>query len=244
MRSDGVRVRYRQADGEFVETTLDRVVVSDVLTGMPVREFRSYRGRRHYSGWYWAATMRDLVAYESRLELARILLADFDPSVTAIAAQPFQLVGKDDGAIRRHVPDLLLGRSDGTVTVVDVKAAHRMNRPEVVAQFAWTEQVCAGRGWGFETWCGADPVLVENVRFLAGYRRPEVIDQVVLEEVTQVAGTHRSVAAIEHALAGQVTADLVRPAVLHLLWSGRLTCDLRSPLESWTPVHPSEEAIA
>jgi hypothetical protein len=36
-----------------------------------------------------------LVAYESRLELARIMLADFDPAVTAIAAQPFRLAGPD-----------------------------------------------------------------------------------------------------------------------------------------------------
>jgi hypothetical protein len=33
--------------------------------------------------------MGQLVAYESRLELARLILADFDPRVLAIAAQPF-----------------------------------------------------------------------------------------------------------------------------------------------------------
>jgi hypothetical protein len=35
--------------------------------------------------------MDGLVAYESRLELVRILLADFDVEVTGIAAQPFLL---------------------------------------------------------------------------------------------------------------------------------------------------------
>jgi len=35
------------------------------------------------------------VVYESRLELARIMLADFDPAVTAVAAQPFRLIGRD-----------------------------------------------------------------------------------------------------------------------------------------------------
>ena len=52
-----VRVRYRRADGEFAETTLDRVVPADVVAGLPVREFRWYKGRQHYSGWYWSATM-------------------------------------------------------------------------------------------------------------------------------------------------------------------------------------------
>jgi hypothetical protein len=49
------------------------VVVDDVVAGRPVREFRWYRGRRHYSGWYWSSTMGRLVAYESRLELARAI---------------------------------------------------------------------------------------------------------------------------------------------------------------------------
>ncbi|WP_395292267.1 TnsA-like heteromeric transposase endonuclease subunit [Kitasatospora hibisci] len=220
---------------------MDRLVVSEVLAGMPVREFRSYRGRRHYSGWYWAATTQELVAYESRLELARILLADFDRSVVAIAAQPFQLVGADGSSVRRHVPDLLLARADGSVTVVDVKAAWRAKAPEVVAQFAWTEQVCATRGWAFETWYGADPVLVENVRFLAGYRRPEVIDQDAVGQAAQVARTHRSIAAIERALASRFSSDLVRPAVLHLLWSGALTCDLNRPLGAWSGVRLAGE---
>lgn len=35
--------------------------------------------------------MRDHVIYESRLELSRLLFADFDPSVHGIVAQPFLL---------------------------------------------------------------------------------------------------------------------------------------------------------
>jgi len=35
--------------------------------------------------------MRAHVVYESRLELARLLLADFDRAVVTIVAQPFQL---------------------------------------------------------------------------------------------------------------------------------------------------------
>ena len=118
-RPGRVRVRYRRSDGQFADTTLDRVPVDDVMAGLPVREFRSYKGRQHYSGWYWSATLRRLVVYESRLELARIMLADFDPYVTGIAAQPFLLTGADGSRVRRHVPDLLLAGADGGVTVVD-----------------------------------------------------------------------------------------------------------------------------
>ncbi len=45
---------------------------------VPWRTTRSARGQVHYPGWYWSATTGSHVIYESRLELARLLLADFD----------------------------------------------------------------------------------------------------------------------------------------------------------------------
>ncbi len=66
-----VSVTYRAGHRAAIDTRLDRVAAGDVLAGLPVREFRWYKGRRHYSGWYWAATSSRLVAHESRLELAR-----------------------------------------------------------------------------------------------------------------------------------------------------------------------------
>ena len=237
-----VRVRYRRADGEFAETTLDRVVPAAVMAGLPVREFRWYKGRQHYSGWYWSATMNGHVAYESRLELARIMLADFDPTVTGLAAQPFQLAGPDGGRDRRHVPDLLLVAGDGAVTVVDVKAASRLRDPKVRAQFSWTRAVAASRGWGFEAWSGADGRLLDNVRFLAGYRRSLVIDAGLLPVVLDAVREQATIGSVEQALAGQYPVALVRPAVLHLLWTGRLRADLRRPLGADTPVRLARAA--
>jgi hypothetical protein len=53
---------------------------------VPWRTARSARGQAHYPGYFWSAAMGTHVIYESRLELARLLLADFDRDVTAIAA--------------------------------------------------------------------------------------------------------------------------------------------------------------
>jgi hypothetical protein len=105
------------------DTTLDRLRTDGVIAGLPVREFRWHKGRRHYSGWYWCATGQRLVVYENRLELARIMLADFDPAVTTITAQPFRLSGRDGSRVRYHVPDVLLAGADGGVTVVDVNTS-------------------------------------------------------------------------------------------------------------------------
>ena len=48
--------------------------------------------------------MRDHVVYESRLELARLIFADFDRAVHRILAQPFLLKAKVDGKIRDPRP--------------------------------------------------------------------------------------------------------------------------------------------
>jgi hypothetical protein len=83
-----VVVCYRCSDGRFMDTSLQRLPIEDVLAGLPGREFRSYRGQRHYSGWYLSATAGEHVAYESRLELARILLADRDPETVKNRCEP------------------------------------------------------------------------------------------------------------------------------------------------------------
>ena len=193
-----------------------------MIAGLPVREFRWYKGRRHYSGWYWCATGQRLVVYESRLELARIMLADFDPAVTAVAAQPFRLIGRDGSRVRRHVPDLLLAGADGGVTVVDVKAPGRRADPEVRASFAWTRQVAALRGWAFEEWYGADRRgCWTNVRFLAGYRRGRAHRRGLHSGGAGCrAGTGRRSPSRAGAVSAVSIRSLVRPVVLHLLWTG------------------------
>ena len=126
----------------------------------------------HYPGYFWSATMGAHVVYESRLELARLLLADFDRHVAAIAAQPFLLRARVGGQARRHVPDFLLVHADNSVRVVNVKPAGRLADPRIAEALAWPGQLIRAQGWEHEIWSGADPVLLANLRFLAGYRRP------------------------------------------------------------------------
>jgi hypothetical protein len=207
-----------------------------MVEGLPVREFRWFRGRQFYSGWYWSSTMQKLVAYESRLELARILLADIDPTVVGIASQPFLLVGDDHGRKRRHVPDLLLLHDSGAVTVVDVKPQHRLADAAVAVLFAWTERVVRSRGWTFEVWSGTDAELLANVRFLAGYRRRQFIDEQLAGLAIALAASSRTLGELEQALTAHAPAPLIRPVVLHLLWSGALLADLDRLLGTETPI--------
>ena len=72
----------------------------------------------------------------SRLEQARLLMADFDTSVNHIVAQPFILQTPIGGKIRRHIPDYLL-LTDGGPVVVDVKPAEPLDDPAVAETFEW-----------------------------------------------------------------------------------------------------------
>ena len=227
---DGLPLRYRDAVGAVHQSTLAAVHSQDIANAQPWRHFRSHRGQRHYSGFYWCATTGGHVVYESRLELARLLLADFDPRTVRIAAQPFLIEADVGGKSRRHVPDFMLVDVDQVVTVVNVKPAERLADPAVAAALAWAAQAIESRGWRCETWSGTDETTMCNVRFLAGYRRPAVVDHEVIELVRQEARAGESVDELERRLGAAGPRAQIRPAILHLLWLGWLRTDLTLPL--------------
>jgi hypothetical protein len=203
-------------DGSTSDMPLSAATAKVVLSAAPWRTIRSRRGQRHFPGLYWSSTSGGHVVYESRLELARLMLADADREVVGIAAQPF-LVSDNE---RRHVPDFLL---------VNVKPADRLKDPRVAAALAWADAIFTSRGWQHEIWSAADPVVMLNTRFLAGYRRVAHLDNA---EVAAAAAVDVAGLTIAQAEAAFVDAGISepRPVLLHLLWSGVLHADLTQPL--------------
>ncbi|MEJ7783945.1 MAG: TnsA-like heteromeric transposase endonuclease subunit [Solirubrobacteraceae bacterium] len=223
------RVSLRLSDRSTRQMRLSELSSELVLAAVPWRTIRSHRGQRHLPGLYWSSTTGGHVVYESRLELARLLLADADPSVVGIAAQPF-LVWDED---RRHVPDFLLARVDGSVAVVNVKPADRLKRPPVAEALSWAGEVFAGRGWEHEVWSAADPMMLANVRFLAGYRRSALLNPDSIAVAVSLTRAGQTIADAEATLrAGGMREP--RPVVLHLVWSGVLRVDLTRPVTSET----------
>jgi hypothetical protein len=238
------KLSYRDADGSERTFPFERVRTQDLATACPWRTFRSYRRQPFYSGMYWSATMGAHVVYESRLELARLLLADYDRAVVTIVAQPFQLSARIDGRRRRHVPDLLLQDGTGAATVVDVKPAGLLVEPTVARTLAWAGELIETCGWRFEVWSGCDRVLLTNVRFLAGYRRSWLFSEDLLHEVLAAVGDGDTIAAVERRLAPRRDARTVRPALLHLLWRGEVTADLHQMLGGATTLRRFRERAA
>ncbi|MFD2794424.1 TnsA-like heteromeric transposase endonuclease subunit [Promicromonospora vindobonensis] len=211
---------------------LEAVQPGILAAASPWRVFRWRHGQAHYSGWYWSATTGTHVVYESRLELARLLLADFDPRVAAIAAQPFCVTAEVDGLKRRHVPDFLLLDVDGVVTVVNVKPADQLARPKVATALAWAGEVFAGRGWRHEVWSGAPAAVLMNVRFLAAYRYPDRVDAATVSWLERRVTTSALLGDLENG--DSSAAGDVRAAALHLVWRGVFRVDLEAPLSAAT----------
>lgn len=229
------RVQLRLVDDSEREIPLEAVRACDVTAATPWRTFRSHRSQRHYSGWYWSSTTGGHVIYESRLELARLLLADADRDVVAIAAQPFLLIEGTETKARRHVPDFFFQRLDGSCAVVNVKPADKVDDPKVAATLEWAGEAITAKGWAAEVWTGCDPLLLNNVRFLAGYRRSWLFDPAQLHaaEAAILEGD-----TIDHLEARLRDSGVVepRPLILHLLWAGRLCAELTAPLDTNTAI--------
>lgn len=222
----GVDVRYVGEDGVPVATTLDKADAHRMVCGLPVRKVRSTAHRHHYAGAFWSATNSAHVPYESRLELDRLWLADFAPEVVRIAAQPMWLCGDDGKTKRRHVPDLLLRSVDGQFTVVDVKPAEFAERDDVARVFAWTERMCASRGWSYQVWSGADPVVLANIRAIGAARRTGLISMAAIAGVDAVARSGMTIDEVVSAAKDR----RCRLAVLAKVWAGAWSADLSVPL--------------
>jgi hypothetical protein len=223
---DSAVVSYRPAAGEERSVTAQRVSSAALFEGVAWRTFRWYFGQRHYSGTWWSATMRDHIIYESRLELSRLLLADFSPTVQGIAAQPFMVAAAVDGRVRRHIPDYLWDTVDGPV-VVDVVRAERLTHPDVVFLCKWTREIVESLAWDYYVLSEPPSTRLNNVRFLAGYRRDWLIHP----------GIHEEMRSRTADLIGMSIADaerefivyprpLVRSALMHFLWRHELAVDL------------------
>ncbi|HEX7160141.1 MAG TPA: TnsA-like heteromeric transposase endonuclease subunit [Trebonia sp.] len=135
----------------------------------PVRTFPSFRGQRSFPGLYDAATMDAHVGFESWAERDVAMMLDFDPDVVGFSSQPLWLTWHQDGEERRHAPDYFARLSDGTGTVIDVKADDSIE-PSDAEAFAAAERACREVGWVFRRTAGPDAMLAANVRWLAGYR--------------------------------------------------------------------------
>lgn len=230
------KVSILLADGTELAGPLASITLDRVDEWAPRRAWRWYKDQRHYPGFYWCATTQCHVGYESLLERDRLMLADFESSVTNIKSQPFLMVLSDEAGRLRHIPDYLLIHADRPPSLVNVKTPEAAEGEKAQRLFACVEQAATSRHWEAEVWTGAHPVYLENVRFLAGFRRKALVHENVLNDVLAAAAPDMPLAEVERRSGHP--KDVARPAAMHAIWTHRIAVDLELTLQ------PSSEVVA
>lgn len=227
-----VRVSVRLSRGEVATTTWGELSAELVEAACPWRTVRHAHGHAHHPGWAWSERAGRHVMFESRLERARLVEAEFDPSVRNIKEQPFLfMIRTESGRLRRHIPDFLLLHLDRPPLLVNVKPPGWESNDQVRQLFDAVECLCALRGWAYETWTGSSRLRRINLDWLAGYRRRATVPATdeELEALLGLVTGPMSIGQLE--AAGDRLMAECRPAILHLLWTRALQIDVDQPLD-------------
>jgi hypothetical protein len=226
-------VEFQVADGSWQREPLASCHGTRFEEALPARPFRFGKGLQSFAGWWWFATTRTHVGFESWLERDHLMLMDFDPDVAAVSSQPFWLWWRDEkDRSRRHAPDFFARRADGTAVVVDVRPDDRVPARDAET-FAVTAQACEAAGWEYRRAGDLDPVLAANVRWLSRYRHRRCLVPEVAAVLLEAFAGGRGLAE-----GAELAGDRLRvlPVLFHLMWQRQLAADLTVPLGMSTVV--------
>ncbi|MBX3141752.1 MAG: TnsA-like heteromeric transposase endonuclease subunit, partial [Trueperaceae bacterium] len=207
-----------------------------------IRKIPAYKGQGHLPGFYWFSGINQLVPYESRLEMFTLMGFDFDGGVIGVLAQPLMLHFERGGQAFRHVPDFLVWREGGGVTVVDVKRAEQAGASRNRRAFESTEVACQHLGWGFEVRTEPDDTHLANMKWLAGYRRRPPRFEAAARELIGCCAD--GAVSVRHLLAEMERPLLARPTLFHLLWKKVLRFDMTAVLDERSLVYLSTSDVA
>jgi hypothetical protein len=229
---DGIQLVYADDRDRQRTVAIEDASLLDFGRVKPFRKPSAYRGQRNFPGWWWSATTRSHVVYESWLERHHIIEADRDVRVTGISGQPFQLTWPEGKRQMRHVPDLFCRMLEGAGVVTDCQPAHKMNE-DFRHKAEVTAAACKLIGWGYRAVGEPDPVWAANLRWLSGYRHPRFSDERLEELLLTVFSCPQPLGRASRQAGDPIR---VRPVLFHLLWRRRLSADLGRPLGETTVV--------
>ncbi len=229
---DGFEVEYLGKARTVLRKPLAAVADHEFEGVEPVRRPAVYRGQRYFPGSYYSVSSQRLVAYESWLERRNLVLLDFDATVIRFATQPFWLHWYADKP-RRHAPDVFVRRSDGSGEVIDIRLKDGVKERDALT-FDITRQAAAQAGWGYRVMHEPPQPLLDNLEWLAGYRRPVAAFDPCRPAVLDAAGQPVALGRLVDEAGGTA---VTRATVFHLLWRQELAADLdHAVLSDDTPV--------
>lgn len=209
-----------------------------VISTVPLRKVVT-RGGVRVNGKFASRKMGRCLPWESQIERDFLILAEIDPTISAIYAQPVRILYMTDGCKASYVPDFAIVGAFGT-EIHEVKPDAEAAKLEMQAKFGAAATVCADSSIVYcvalESAIREAPVL-DNAQMLARYLHLRV-DTLLKAAVRDVVDGRPGIAV--GSLLGSNVAGGLSEAVVHgLLAQGVLRADLRQPLgprsSLWTP---------
>ena len=213
---------------------LGAITAEDFVLGHPTRDYSRRKTQQHKPVAIWTHTTQGHVHCESRLEREFVLLADFDPRVMHISAQPFTALWPNGSPLKKHTPDFAVLSPGLPPIAVDVKTPAAAAKPANVARHKHIRDTFAAAGILHIIWTGLPDAAAKNLsNFSKARPDPDIAmsygfellrhwrPSITANELVNTTGRFR---AVDRALALQV--------IRHLLWTGALCTDLNRPYTS------------
>jgi hypothetical protein len=226
----------------------DSVTWSDLVGSHPVRDYSRHRGQKNKPIAFFSRTTGDLINCESRLERSFALVADFNPDVVHIAAQPCAIQFPVGDELRVHTMDFVVLALGRIPIAVDVKTAKEAADPKWIARHKRIRALLGRAGIGHFVWTGLPPTIVENLAYFSSAQVTDgSLDRVRDIAVSQsAAGTSAGLLAkviephigVWPATNGRnVPPSRIAPVLVRaMLWERTLTTDLTVPFASTSMV--------
>lgn len=90
---DGIQLAYADERDRRHVVALEDAAAVDFGRSRPFRKPPAYRGQRNFPGWWWSATTKSHIAYESWLGRHHLIEADRDARVMALRVSPSSWAG-------------------------------------------------------------------------------------------------------------------------------------------------------
>lgn len=215
------QVFHRHQPSQFIVRAL-----SDDIQA--VRLPNSYQDQKSRPGYFWMSRMQSMIAYESRLEMTILMQLDFNKAVSHVVSQPFVVHYRIEKRIYRHTPDFFVRYQNGATEVINVKPRQFLKTEKNLRAFSACRLTAHEMGCAYSNRCEMDPVWLENLRWLSGYRRVPAEFEAYERSLLALAKAPISIA---EAIGAMPTLPAFsRPILFHMLWSGTLDVDLHKRL--------------
>lgn len=206
------------------------------MAGAPVRRV-VIRSPHRAVGLFPSRKMQGDLPWESHIERDFVMLAEFDPAISKIEAQPERFRYQTLYGVARTIPDFAIVRN-GQRVIIECKSDRDAQRPELVEKFDLIRAAYAEKGIPYEVWT---PSMIRN-----GYRLSicQLMWRYARKQARNKAGAINIALCIpdhESRTVGSLMMDRAQdlPALAEAFYRGLITFDFNKPFTDETLVSRS-----